>query len=85
MPVYEFYCEKCDKRIEKLFRTISSATTTIECPDCHSILTKEVSNTSFTLQGDGWTGQFDHADPAKTKGGGRVENPTPYQSSYYKR
>ncbi len=32
MPIYEYACESCGSRFEKLVRR---ATDKIECPDCH--------------------------------------------------
>ncbi len=35
MPVYEYYCKKCDKKFEAL-RPMSKADAPIECEYCHS-------------------------------------------------
>ena len=49
MPVYEYKCEECGKRIEKLSRFNEPPPT---C--CEDKMKKLVSRTSFTLKGDGW-------------------------------
>jgi putative FmdB family regulatory protein len=33
MPIYEYLCEKCERRFEKLVR---SAGADVSCPDCRS-------------------------------------------------
>lgn len=36
MPIYEYRCDVCGEQFEKLFRSIASLSTNIECPACHS-------------------------------------------------
>ena len=52
MPIYEYACQKCNKRLE-VFQKFSDPLLT-ECPDCKGKLKKLVSNTSFVLKGTGW-------------------------------
>ncbi len=52
MPIYEYECEKCKKRLEVVQKFSDPLLT--ECPDCKGKLKKLVSNTSFVLKGSGW-------------------------------
>ena len=53
MPIYEYQCEACDHKLEKL-QKISDGPLTI-CPSCSaSRLTKLVSAAAFRLKGGGW-------------------------------
>jgi putative FmdB family regulatory protein len=52
MPIYEYYCKKCDKTFEH-FQKISDPVKT-ECKVCSGKLKKLVSLSSFHLKGSGW-------------------------------
>lgn len=54
MPIYEFYCEKCEQIIEIMQKVNDLAPE--ECEHCHArhTLKKAVSSTSFHLKGGGW-------------------------------
>lgn len=53
MPIYEYRCDACGARLEKL-QKISDAPLS-ECPACSKpALSKLVSATSFRLKGSGW-------------------------------
>jgi len=52
MPIYEYGCSECGKRIEA-FQKIADEPLTV-CPDCGGELSKLISNTSFVLKGGGW-------------------------------
>ena len=53
MPIYEYQCESCSHRLEKL-QKMSEAPLT-ECPACGaSSLKKLVSAAAFRLKGGGW-------------------------------
>lgn len=53
MPIYEYKCQKCGQHTE-LLQKISDAPAT-DCPHCGATaLSKQISNTSFRLTGDGW-------------------------------
>lgn len=53
MPIYEYQCEKCGHRFDKLQRI--NAVPLNECPQCQQpTLKKLVSAPSFKLQGSGW-------------------------------
>ncbi|RMD57934.1 MAG: zinc ribbon domain-containing protein [Nitrospirae bacterium] len=52
MPIYEYECRSCKKRIE-VFQKINDAPLT-KCEFCGGELKKCISNTSFVLKGSGW-------------------------------
>jgi putative FmdB family regulatory protein len=52
MPIYEYKCEKCRKRLE-IMQKITDRPLTI-CPSCGGTMKKLISNTSFMLKGTGW-------------------------------
>lgn len=53
MPIYEYQCESCSHRLEKL-QKMSDAPLT-DCPECgQSTLKKLVSAAAFRLKGGGW-------------------------------
>lgn len=52
MPIYEFQCLKCNKKLEKIL-SISESNKKIKC-DCGTDLQRVVSAPSFRLDGKGW-------------------------------
>jgi putative FmdB family regulatory protein len=36
MPIYEYQCETCSERFDKLFRSIGQAPAGVTCPACQS-------------------------------------------------
>jgi putative FmdB family regulatory protein len=67
MPLYEYCCEACGEKEEKLERL--SAATEHECPKCGAALgmRRSVSLTSFTLAGGGWMAQgYGKGTPGKS-------------------
>ena len=53
MPIYEYQCESCDHRLEKLQKLSDDPLT--DCPSCQeATLTKLVSAAAFRLKGSGW-------------------------------
>jgi putative FmdB family regulatory protein len=53
MPIYEYKCQKCAKHIELLQKMSDKPAT--DCPHCGAAaLSKQISNTSFRLTGEGW-------------------------------
>ena len=53
MPIYEYQCESCSARLEKLQKI--SDPVLKDCPECkQASLKKMVSATSFRLKGTGW-------------------------------
>lgn len=49
MPLYEYECEACGKRVERLSKVNQPAPS---C--CMEDMKKLISRTSFSLKGDGW-------------------------------
>ena len=47
MPIYEYQCDDCGIRKEKLWRRISTAKPTIPCPECEKDMRKLISAASF--------------------------------------
>jgi putative FmdB family regulatory protein len=52
MPIYEYGCDVCNKRIEVMQKFSDSPLE--RCEFCGGHLRKLVSNTSFVLKGSGW-------------------------------
>ena len=74
MPLYEYRCESCDQKEEKLEKF--DAPKEHDCPVCGAprAMRREVSLTSFTLAGGGWMaqgyGKKGKKDPAPAKAEG---------------
>jgi putative FmdB family regulatory protein len=62
MPVYEYECLQCGKRLEVMQKFSDKPLT--KCPDCNGKLKKLISNTSFVLKGSGWY-VTDYASPER--------------------
>lgn len=68
MPIYEYQCQACGKRVEVLQKV--SEPPLSECPACHQpALSKLVSAAAFHLKGSGWY-VTDFRDQGKGKGKG---------------
>ena len=53
MPIYEYQCEACDHKLEKLQKISDEILKT--CPECNAPeLKKLVSAAAFRLKGSGW-------------------------------
>lgn len=52
MPIYEYTCQKCAKRVEVIQK--ASDKPPKRCADCGGKLEKAWSQTSFQLKGSGW-------------------------------
>ena len=52
MPIYEYQCEKCDKRTEAIQRLDDPPLAL--CPHCGGDLRKLMSAPSFQFKGTGW-------------------------------
>ena len=53
MPIYEYKCDACDHRFDKLQKISDEPLK--DCPSCgESALTKLVSAAGFRLKGTGW-------------------------------
>ncbi len=53
MPIYEFICESCGNKEEKLLM-ISKRNEPQSCSKCHQKLTKLIGNASFIFKGKGF-------------------------------
>lgn len=58
MPLYEYRCDDCDKKFEKMVRFSEDPNLPQECPECHSSRTRKLITTfaarlSTALFGDG--------------------------------
>lgn len=53
MPIYEYQCDSCDYRMEKLQKINDDPLK--ECPECNqTTLKKLISAVAFRLKGSGW-------------------------------
>lgn len=53
MPIYEYRCETCEHRLEKLQRMSDGKL--VDCPECEQpSLKRLVSASAFRLKGSGW-------------------------------
>ena len=53
MPIYEYRCESCDHRLEKLQKM--SEGELVDCPECQRpALKRLISASAFRLTGSGW-------------------------------
>ncbi len=52
MPIYEYTCQKCGRRLEVMQKMSDKPLT--RCPECKGKLEKIFSQTSFQLKGSGW-------------------------------
>lgn len=69
MPIYEYACETCGRRFEKLMKIGAEAP---PCAHCGSVEVKKlVSAAAFVLKGGGW--YKDHYGLKKGDGGGTSE------------
>ncbi len=81
MPIYEYQCESCGTRLEKLQKI--SDPVLKDCPECkNASLKKMISATSFRLKGTGWyetdfkTGNKKHGAEVKSTDKPSVEKTT---------
>jgi putative FmdB family regulatory protein len=54
MPLYEYRCDSCGNQFE--LRQKFSDPLASECPSCGGPVQKLISQTGFSLKGDGWFG-----------------------------
>lgn len=52
MPIYEYQCQECSRRLEALQRVSEPPLTT--CPECGGELKKLLSAPAFQFKGEGW-------------------------------
>jgi putative FmdB family regulatory protein len=53
MPLYEYQCDACEKRIERI-RKFSDPPLEDPCPSCGGHLTKMISSPAIMFKGAGW-------------------------------
>jgi putative FmdB family regulatory protein len=63
VPIYEYQCQACHERLERLQNLSDPPLTT--CPECGGELKKQFSAPSFQFKGSGW-----YATDYARKGGG---------------
>ena len=78
MPIYEYYCKKCNKTYEFQQRVSDSPKTA--CEVCKGPLKKQISLSTFQLKGSGWyatdyNGNKGNGKPSETPKKEIVESP----------
>ena len=75
MPIYEYVCDACGERFDKLFLSISRIPTEIECPMCQSGDIRRVMSAPAVRSGEGVAGTeiVEDSTPAKPPVIGRKE------------
>jgi putative FmdB family regulatory protein len=54
MPIYEFECPSCHRRVESLFTNMKTPTNPV-CDECeHTEMVKVIGISNFALKGSGW-------------------------------
>ncbi len=73
MPLYEYQCEACAHRFERIRKFADPPVET--CPSCGGVVRKLVSSPAFQFKGSGWyvtdyarSGKTDTADSGGSKG-----------------
>lgn len=54
MPIYEFQCPKCGKRVEELLARTSGGTPTVWCKPCETQMEYLLPTCSAHFKGEGW-------------------------------
>ena len=55
MPLYEFFCPKCNKQLELIQNKFSDPHPTCSCVEDNPVtMVKKLSKNSFILKGHGW-------------------------------
>ncbi|MCB0165366.1 MAG: hypothetical protein KDI79_14145 [Anaerolineae bacterium] len=75
MPIYEYVCDACGERFDKLFLSIKRIPAEIECPQCQSVDVQRVMSAPAVRSGDGAAGTaiVEDSTPAKPPVIGRKE------------
>ena len=68
MPLYEYQCDECGRRLERIQKFSDPPLT--ECPDCRGLLRKLLSSPAIQFKGSGWY----VTDYAKTTKGEKSES-----------
>ncbi|HEX5939836.1 MAG TPA: zinc ribbon domain-containing protein [Dehalococcoidia bacterium] len=69
MPLYEYYCPKCESKFEML-RSMDRADESTSCPQGHPSATRVLSLTARPARGDGFEGAFEAEEAAGCACGG---------------
>ena len=74
MPIYEYQCQACEYKFDKLQKISDAAL--LDCPECDKPkLKKLVSAVAFRLKGAGWyETDFKSSDKQKNIAGNKSEN-----------
>lgn len=67
MPIYEYVCDQCGERFDKLFLSINRIPAEIECPNCQSIEIQRVMSAPTVRSGAGSVGREAVEDPTPAK------------------
>ncbi|MCB0194805.1 MAG: hypothetical protein KDJ65_22840 [Anaerolineae bacterium] len=75
MPIYEYVCDQCGERFDKLFLSISRVPDEIECPHCESVEVQRIMSAAAVRSGDGAVGReiVEESTPSKPPVIGRKE------------
>ena len=75
MPVYEYQCEDCGVRFEKLFLSIAQAAATPACPQCNGTQVRRLLSVPAIHTGESGSdgGEEYESEPAKPPVFGRKE------------
>ena len=74
MPIYDYYCEKCEREFEVEQRITEDPIKT--CRLCRSRRVKRlISKTAFVLKGGGWYSDLYSSSSAKSDGGDSSDAP----------
>lgn len=69
MPLYEYECQACHRRIEKILK-FSDPELTV-CPHCGGALERTITAPAFSFAGGGWYKDlYSSAKPAESSGSG---------------
>lgn len=52
MPIYEYRCQKCHHHFEEIQKVVDAPVAS--CPKCHGKVSRLISQTRFSLKGEGW-------------------------------
>ena len=80
MPLYEYECTACHRRIEKI-QKFSDAELTV-CPHCGGTLERTITAAAFSFQGGGWYKDgYGSTKPVASAGEGSTAAPAAVDSS----
>jgi len=80
MPLYEYECTACHRRIEKI-QKFSDAELTV-CPHCGGKLERTITAAAFSFQGGGWYKDgYGSTKPAASAGDSSSSAPAAIESS----